>query len=130
MLFHTSSYPVFLAENEEHAQAQCNHQTNHNKIAVFPVKLWHIRKVHAVYTGNDRQRHEDRGNGGKYTHDLIRPVRNTGLVGFSQVAHQVAISLKGFRYFYSILIDVTEILLQLIINETQIFLFRVLMTSF
>lgn len=75
--------PSLFAENEEHAQAQCNHQANYNKIAVFPVKLGHIRKVHAVYTGNDRKRHENRCNGGKHTHDLIRPVRNTGLVGFS-----------------------------------------------
>ena len=124
------SDPVFFAENEKHAQAQRNHKADHSIITVFPVQLGHVIKVHSVYSSNNCQRHEHRRNRGKYPHDLIRTVRYTGLISFSQVAHQIAICFESFRYFYGVLIDVTEIFLQLIIDETQIFLFNVLMTSF
>ena len=119
-----------FAENKEHAQAKGHHQANDYKISILPVQLRHVVEVHPIDAGNDRQGHEHRCNGGKHAHDFVRPVGDTGLVSFSQVSHQVSISLKCLGYFHSILIDVTEVLLQLVIDETQILLLSVLMTSF
>ena len=114
-------YPVFLTEQIKHESTGRNHDAYNYIIRIFPVKLRHIVKVHAVNARNQRQWNEDRCNGGKHAHDFIGPISDTGLVSLSKVPHEIPVGLEGFGNFHGIFIDIAEIFLRLVIDQPEIF---------
>ena len=58
--------PTFMIEKRHEPCGECDHHKQDQWIAVMPLKLWHIVKIHAVDSRDQGQRHKHGGENRYY----------------------------------------------------------------
>ena len=81
-------HPFFLFENDSVYYYYQNTDSRQNGIAPPEIQLGHISEVHSVPAYNQRPRHKDSYNGGKYRHYVVLLDSKVQLVKISDL-HRV-----------------------------------------
>ena len=90
ILFFILLKKFFLLEIKEFDQRDQHCHSDHDQISVSPGEFRHIGKVHAIPTGEQRERQEKGRHYRKDSHDLILPCVLYGLTQLAQLQDALA----------------------------------------
>src|SRR6516165_760209 len=118
------SEPFLQLKEGDHAEGNCNHQTDRVQISEPPPQFRHIKatrraiKIHPVDSCNERQRDKDRRDDRQHANEFVRPSAEARNVKIHEVPSGVTKRLEQIENHHCMIVTVSKKNLRAPVNET------------